>query len=308
MKQLEIILTDGNKVELSSSIIGSLPWNENVKCKDFDVAQELNSKNISACVTVNDGEKDHLFISLGNKTSDIKWLSSPNWIHVPYQEQDKDSLEITKAFLTETSSWQYIVVDKVKDKSSSNKLVSRYYISKDNTSWQYVWNKHDLSIDLQIDNYQSHLWRASWEYIDGIYTSWNIDWQAQFIYTPLYNVWGKWAPSPSRLSLPDNSLPDSIAPCRNKNDDSTDLFATSWSCLYYFSSDNQTDESTANLMFSNELLEWTKKLFAHKHNSRVTVWGLNKYDQFFYTTCDSSGLPSKKSDKKKKKGSNKEEK
>lgn len=284
--------TGWEKTNLSSAQIqNSFSGQSGFVCKTFEVGQSVVDGTIGIAMVLSDGTNDHLFLSLGNSNSDTSWIKSIKWIQYPFDNPEKN-INIANVFLTETkNNTQFIVVDILRDPSSADKLISRYYIDT-KMSDGHAWQPHDVSIDLQVDGYSSCLGRQylpnspHQPRIDGLYTFGKINGSAQFIFQPLYNEFSKnpIPALPSRLNLPNNLIADSIASCR-KPDLSTDLYVFSNGQLFYFASSNQTDGCTAVLLSSNGMYNGVKKMYAHQVNNNIVICGLNGNNDVFYTTC-----------------------
>lgn len=286
--------TGWEKTDLSSALVQSTFSGDSAICKTFEAVQSVVDGTIGIAMAISDSSEDNLFLCLGNSNTDTSWISNPSWVNYPYDNPDKpmSQIIIVNIEISETvNDTQYILVDILRDPSSPEQLISRYYIDTKKTNGGYAWQAHDISIDLEANQYISCLGRQYLSdsphqpIIDGLYTCGQVDGEAQFIFQPLYNVFNPKLPAPSaRLNLPDELVPTCIASCR-KSDLSTDLYVTSGDALYYFASSNQNDGSTAVLILQNELLVGVSKMFAVQVDNIVTLWGLNGNDQIFYITC-----------------------
>jgi len=278
-----------SKFDLSSTQLKKdFPGDTTVSCKTFNVGQSAQDGTLGLAMVVSTNSGDRLYLSLGNSNKDLKWVNNPNWIEYTYDNPNikHTSLEICKSFFCETSGGvQYILVDVVRDPSSAVKIVQRFYI--DPTALKgYHWVTHDLPIDIEIDAYDSCIGRAPNGYVDGIYTTGRSGEAAQLNFTPVINVFSNFAPPTTvRLKLPDGTVPLSIASISN-SDLSTDLFVISGNTLFWFASDNQSDNAIAMKLFSRDIFLNTVDLFAMRHEDVITLWGRNGSDQIFYTKCN----------------------
>jgi len=285
--------TGWGKTDLSSALMRAAFPQGGATCKTFEAAQSAVDGTIGIAMAVNDTNGDNLFLCLGNSNADTAWTSNPNWVRYPYDNPDKpvSKVVIVNIEISETANdTQYIVVDILRDPDSPEQLISRYYIDTKRTNG-YDWHVHDVSIDLEANQYVSCLGRQyltdspHQPTIDGLYTCGQVDGSAQFIFQPLYNVFQPDVPATSaRLRLPDQRIPEGMASCR-KSDLSTDLYVTSGDGLYYFASSNQNEGSTGVLILQNALFTGVSKMFSAQANGMVTVWGLNGNNQIFYLTC-----------------------
>lgn len=281
--------TGWEKFDLSSSQLKkSFPQQNGLSCKTFEVAQSAVDGTIGMAMVMSDGTYDHLFLSLKNSNVDTQWINNPTWTYYPFDNPTKEVI-ISNVLITETiNNTQYIVVDILRDPSST--FISRYYMETSKSSGPF-WMPHDIAVDLEANKYTSCLGRQYLKgsphqpTIDGLYTSGNVNGIAQFVFQPLYNVFNPSIPASSaRLQLPGNLIPDAMASCR-KEDMSTDLYACSQGGLYYFASDHQNDGATAVLLASNVMFDNVKKIYARQQGTEVILWGLNGNDEIFYTTC-----------------------
>ncbi|GAA2104534.1 hypothetical protein GCM10009841_22640 [Microlunatus panaciterrae] len=259
-----------------------------VVCRDFTSAEcpTAAGSSVHLGMVLGDGQHDHLYLSLANSDSDLSWTAQPVWVGYPFDDPDHPlpQLKVVGVMISEASDGEYIVVDVLRDPTSSENLVLRYYIDV-NKSGGYAWHPHDVAVDLAAGSYRSSLGRRVNQPIDGLYTSGQVDGQTQFTYQPLYNPYNPNVPaSPDILQLPGNLHPDSIAVCRNP-DNSSDLYATANGTLYHFSSAGQANNATATALLQNEMFAGVRDLFAAIDDQQVTVWGLNGSDEVFYTSC-----------------------
>lgn len=256
--------------------------------KLFAVAQKADGSIPLALATTSEGS-DTLFLSLGNSDSDTSWVTSPSWVSYPYDNpnETRKTVVVTAIYISEAQEGQYIVVDLLRDPTQATGPITRYYIDPTKADG-YAWKQHDLAIDIDAGTYRSCLGQSAGGgayAVNGIYTSGTVNGTAQFVYTPLYNVFDpSVAPNPAKLSLPGNAVPDAMA-ANWKSDGTTDLFVTSGDGLYCFTADNQKSDAVAQLLFQNDVFTGTRKLFAYTAEDRVVVWGLNGDDQVFYTSC-----------------------
>ncbi len=290
-------ITGWTKSDLSTPLLGKyFNSSTKVRVKSFDVAQNSTDGTIGLAIVLTDSVNDHLYLCLGNSNSDTSWTTQASWLSFPYDNKTNPQsiLNIQNVFISEAleeqENVQYIFVDIIKDPSSPEKLISRYYIDT-TAAGGYCWMAHNLSIDLEPERYSSCIGRQGGINgkaplpIDGIYTFGTVNNNAQFIYQPLYNIWNPSAPASSaRLNLPGNIAPSALACCRNQ-DQSTDLFVVAGQGLYYFASTNQTDGAQGILLMENTLFEGTTKMDAYKSDTLLFVWGLNEANEVFYSCC-----------------------
>lgn len=277
----------------SAQIAKDFPNQSNVTCKDFASAQSTfpPRTSIHLAMVVSDAHNDHLYLSLENSDADTSWTSGPKWVAYPFDDRahPRDQVKIAGVFLSEATDAEYIVVDVIRDPSSPEALIFRYYIDLRKTDG-YAWHSHDLAIDLEAGRYASTLGRRQGQKVDGTYSAGQVGGVAQFIYQGLYNPFDRHGTAkPCTLKLPGRAIPDAIAACR-KADNTSDLYATANGTLYYFRSDQQQDGAVAVELFASPLFNGVRSLFAAVSGGTVMVWGLNGDDEVFYTTCALSQL------------------
>ena len=272
----------------SAQIRKDFPGQSGVTCKDFASAQSTFAPQaaIDLAMVLADRQNDHLYLSMGDSDADTSWTSAPAWAAYPFDDPAHPlaQVKITNVLISEAADAEYIVVDVLRDPSSPEPLIFRYYIDVNKTGG-YAWHPHDLAIDLEAGKYSSCLGRRSGQYVDGLYTIGQVGGSAQFMYQPLYNVFNPNVPaSPSLFRLPGGGIPDAIAACRNA-DNSSDLYATAGGTLYYLGSHNQANGATAVAVLSSPRFNGVRSLFAAASGNSVMVWGLNGNDEIFYATC-----------------------
>lgn len=182
----------------SAQIRKDFPGQSGMTCKDFASAQSAFAPQaaIDLAMVLADPQKDHLYLSLGNSDTDTSWTSAPNWTAYPFDDPAHPlaQVKITNVLLSEATDAEYLVVDVLRDPSSAEPLVFRYYIDVKKTGG-YAWHPHDLAIDLEPGKYSSCLGRRAGQFVDGLYTTGQVGGSAQFMYQPLYNVFNPNVPA-----------------------------------------------------------------------------------------------------------------
>jgi hypothetical protein len=266
-------------------------------CTGMSVAQDTQTGTTGLGMSLSAAGNDTLYLCLGNSNEDTSWLNHPVWIAFPFDDAQhpQATLKIVDIFISEVqvnaicTTGQYVVVDIVRDPSSAEPLISRYYIDTKKANGQ-AWQQHSLAIDLEIDRYTTCIGRTSQGLVDGLYTVGEVQGNSQFLYTPIFNVYSKVAPpSPSRLQVPGGLVVDSMGVYRHP-DDTTDLFVTAGGGLYYFASTNQKDGATGVLLMNNAMFINVSKLYVFRANDNIIVWGLNSAGNLFYTSCPVTAL------------------
>ena len=212
----------------------------NAAVQTFGMGQSPLDSTIGMAMAVDAEEVDNLYISLGNSSSDVSWISRPRWTAVPFDgvSEGKD-FRITNVMFTELAfNIQYLMVDI--NKGEGGHQVVRYHIDLGKPNGK-AWVKHDFPIDLDPGvTYKSVVGRKHNERVDGIYTAGGIEGSAQLVYEPLVNIYDDDAPpTVTRLSLPSKELPSAIATTRNTNKSSglyksTDLYMMAGTTIYRY--------------------------------------------------------------------------
>ncbi|QEC77563.1 hypothetical protein [Mucilaginibacter ginsenosidivorax] len=281
-------------IDLSTAQIAKdFPGKSNTVCRTFGASQSVHDGSVSLAMIVTDNDgADSLYLSLGNSNQNLAWCNAPAWVNYPYDCPDfkAPKLQVADVFFSEsTGGVEYIVIDIIRDPSSTVKNIKRFYIDQTKPNEHY-WQLHDISVDVEAGQYSTCMGRMQNGMIDGLYTAGKAAANGQLIFTPLQNIFGDGPANPTLLNLPNGLIADSIAASRN-SDLSTDLFCTSGNGLYYFSSSTQlTSGAVGQPLFNNDLFEEVKYLFAGSTNDRVYVWGLNEANQVFYTYCPVSQI------------------
>jgi hypothetical protein len=273
----------------AAQVVKDFAQDKKARCVHF-AASQCGNGTIHLALVVRTNGNDHLYLSLGNKDADLSWIDAPVWTSVPYDDKShvRSSLTISDVFISDASDAEYIVVDVVRDPASATSLIYRYYIDSTRANGS-AWQPHDVAADIQTEKYKSTLARKTCQgtyAVDGIVTCGQINGVAQLMYSPLYNVFDpSIPPSPDILHLPEGTIAESVAACRNA-DNSADLYVISGGALYWFASDNQENGATGVLVVQNDLFIGVRTLFAFLASStQVVVWGLNSSNEIFYITC-----------------------
>jgi hypothetical protein len=281
--------TGWEKTDLSSALKADY-GGASITAKTFAVAHNRATLKIDMAVVVNASGNDNLYLSLGNSSSDMSWVSQPNWLRIPFDDaaHPLSKVSVVNVFISGASDGEYIVVDVLRDPNDTMPLIFRYYIEPTKKPTGQAWNPHDVAVDLDASKVSSCLGRRAKDRVDGLYTLGTIGGHIQLIYQPLYNALDPKRivpPNPARLILPDNSAPSAIASVAVSGN-LTDLYVACEGALYYFPNDGQKDGAQGIKVLDNALFEEASRLFAFATDTKVIVWGLNRAQQIFYTTCD----------------------
>jgi hypothetical protein len=260
--------------------------------RTFDVGQSAADGSIGLMMTVSLDGNDHLFISLGNSSSEISWVKDPVWTMLPFDPVNEEPQKIVTAgalFGEAADKKEYLIVDiRRSSGSTADSPIVRYHIDPTREGGHY-WVKHDVSVDISSGNYQSCVGRVKDDLVDGVYTVGTTDGESQFIYEPIINVWGRGPPAPRRLCLPGGAVPSAIGTVRN-TDGSTDLYAVGGCTLYWFPSDEQTEDYEPTSLLENDIFSGTDILRAMTHSGVTTLWGRNASNQVYYLACPTDQL------------------
>lgn len=280
----------------TSTITTSFAGKGDAIVRTFDAGQSALDGTISLAMAISCDGSDHLFVSLGNSSTDTSWVSQPSWTAYEFDAPNEGKLPIKIAgiLFAESNNKQYLVVDIDRLNSSAVKDIDRYYVS-DSATGGSRWVQKGMPIDVQDISYQSFVGRIN-DSVDGVYTSGIVDvGDAQLVFMPIENPFGHGPASPTRLRLPGGALPSAIAAARNLdiNDNwygTTDLYAISGKNLYRFPADMQSLGTLGTLMDTNDVYAGTDTLLAMTHDGITTLWGKNSSDQVYYTSCPTTRL------------------
>jgi hypothetical protein len=242
---------------------------------------------IHLAMVVNDGGKDHLYLSLSNPASDMAWSAAPVWTACPFNGGGPLSQPgIAAVRIGDANDGIFIVVDLAGHGAAAALLPSRYYIDTARTGTP-AWVAHNAPMDAAAKVVASCLGRSrGGGNVDGLYLAGTVGDAPHLTYSPLYNPFIPTLPAQSRrLALPDELAAETIAACRHA-DNTSDLFATASGALYFFSAANQFDGAQALQLVADPLLEGMRALTASAAGGQVTVWGVNAAGQAVTTSAD----------------------
>jgi hypothetical protein len=194
------------RYNLSQAVAGS----SDAKCTRFAVAQATQApgggsllvQKIDLAMVIRKGERDHLYLSLGNSATDLSWVGKPAWTSFPFDDPNHpEPTGIAGVFISDATDNEYIVVDVLRPGAAN--VIFRYYVTP---AAGVAWQPHDVAGDIEAGTYRSCLGRNGskvWG-VDGLYTSGKIKNETQLIYSPLFNgADPAISANPSRLKLPD---------------------------------------------------------------------------------------------------------
>ena len=253
--------------------------------KDFAVAQNPSDGKIDLALVMTVNSKDTLYLSLGHANKKGSITSDIVWSAMTYDDPKHAgiSLDIEDVFISKSSAGEYIVAD-ISESSftPARDFLKRYYIDPQRKTGTY-WNPMVLGGDLE-PGIQTRIGRKSSQRVDGTYTLGRIGGVVELLYAPLYNPFDRNAPPViTRLSMPAGA---SALAVTDTGDGTTDLFVAASNELYYFAADKQQDKATGQKVFSHKLFQDVVELHAYKSSTQYVVWGLNRADQVFYTSCE----------------------
>ncbi|MEA5508780.1 hypothetical protein VB715_03300 [Crocosphaera sp. UHCC 0190] len=282
--------TGWEKTDLSSTLSqyhNGLP----VVAKTFAVSQSINNDNVDIALAITVDGQDYLYLAQNNSNSDISWSQKINWLIMPFDDKNHSfsKIAINDIYIAQSHNGEYIVIDIIKNPDDTQKFVFRYYIDPTKKITGQFWNAHDLPANLEPDQIKSCLGKRSRERVEGIYTLGDIDNKLELIYTPLYNPFELRAPAnPVRLVTPPSASAIAVGSAADGN--FTDLFVAGDKALYYFPYNQQQGEKEGIKVFENDIFLDVQKLFVHTTDSKVIVWGLNREQEIFYTTCSKTNI------------------
>ncbi|RFU80165.1 hypothetical protein TARUN_2052 [Trichoderma arundinaceum] len=254
--------------------------------RTFDVGHSVLDGTIGLMMAVSvDGGGDQLLLSLGNSRTDTSWLASPTWINIPFDAKSEAIHNITIASTMFAETWgrkQFVVVDIQRPSvNNSDPHIARYHINAAATTGPR-WLKHDVTVDISADKYQSVVGRVAGKKGDGIYTVGTAGGQPQLVYEPIINYYGIGPVTPRRLKLPKGTTPSAITTARNA-DGSSDLYIVGNQTLYRLASDEQDEDTEPTALVTSPLLAGTENLQVVIHGTVAVLWGRNASNQVFYT-------------------------
>ncbi len=276
--------TGWEQLDLSSQL--STNYNgAKITAKTFAVAQNVSTNKIDMALAITVDSVDYLYLSLNNDSTNNSITSSTiSWTLIPYDDPAHTgiTLDIKNIYIAETRCQEYIVVDISKESfAEPTNFLQRYYIDMAKTNQTY-WNPMDIGGDLD-PNVASCLGRKANERVDGIYTLGSINGESELLYAQLYNPFIRQAPPIiTRLQIPQGA--SSLVAIDNGNQ-YTDLFVAAQNSLIYFPADQQHNDATGIEILNNALFDGVSKLYAYSTDDVYTVWGLNRANQIFYTSC-----------------------
>ncbi len=276
--------TGWEQVNLSEQLVLSHSG-DTVKVKTFAVSQNPATDKIDLVLVATIGDTDYLYISLNNGSeSGSITPETIQWTVMPYDDPDHKGikLDITNVYLSETKHEEYIVADLSRSTfAQPSNFIERYYIDPDKTNGR-VWRNMVIGGDLDPD-VQSCIGRKSGDRVDATYTLGAINGKTELIYAPLYNAWDPAAPPTiTRLGVPQGATAIDTA---YLGDSTTGLFVAANQALYYYPAEAQKDGDNGKKVLQNELFEGVTKLYACISDTHFVVWGLNRADQIFYSSC-----------------------
>ena len=261
--------------------------------RTFDVGQSALDGTVGLAMAISSSGSDHLFVSLSNSNSNTSWIAQPTWVACPFDapNESQSTISITGILFSETiNKQQYLIVDIDRSSVATVKEITRYYIDPSKSNGTY-WVRHDVPVDIESGNYQSCVGRKVKTSVDGVYTMGKSGTSAQLVYVPIINAFGSGPPTPSRLSLPGGIAASAIAAARNEVTNptlhgTTNLYAIGNSTLYCFDAQEQRIDGVVGAsVLTNAILAGTSQLIAMTHDGVTTLWGRNRSDVVYYTSC-----------------------
>lgn len=272
------------RTDLGASLIAAAPG---TKARTFAVAQSQSGGTIDLALVITGAANDMLYLSLGNSAADPSWVNQPNWVAVPFDDaaHPLSAVVVNDVFIGQPSDGESIVVDVLRDPSSTVPLIFRYYIDPKKSNGQ-AWHPQDVAGDLDASTVSSCLGRRTGDRIDGIYTAGAIAGHSQLMFQQLYNVFNPGVPAnPVRLVLPDGTTGSALVAV-STGDDTTDLFVAAGQTIYYFPANGQHDGAAGVALLNNPLFTDVSALFGYGSQTEVILWGLNRANQIFFMSCD----------------------
>ncbi|WP_312334516.1 hypothetical protein [Sphingobacterium sp.] len=268
-----------------SSLLSKNHSGKKVFAKTFAVSQNFSSRKFDVVLAVTVEDTDYLYVSLNN-SSDLTAFNdlSFQWESVIYDDpkHSRIKLDIKNLYIAQTKSEEYIVVDISRSTfDPPTDFLERYYIDPKKLSGRY-WNNLSMGGDLN-PGIRSTLGRKDSDRVDGIYTLGSINGSTELLYAPLYNPFDRKAPTTiTRLQVPSKA---SALATVNVSGSLTDLFVIGEKTIYYFAADKQQDGDAGIPLMKSDLFDGVKDLFAFTDHEKYVIWGRNRANQIFYTSC-----------------------
>jgi len=281
--------------DLSTPLSADYPDATTVSARTFSVGQCDLSGAFSLVLALTIDTQDYLYLATSYQRGDDGSLSVA-WQELPFDAAGATLPNTIAGLYTMfTSGAPLIVVDA---ENPTYGTVDRYYIDAQKALSSTYWNSFALPVDLDATQpIQICGGRKSGGRVDGLYTLGSIGNEQSIVFQELYDPYGGGAGAVSRLYLPDDVEPLSIASTPSAKVASTDAatytdlyVTTATGDLYYFSADHQQDESQGAALINNDLFMDTSALYAYTVQDKVVVWGLDRAQHIFYTQSPSSGV------------------
>ncbi|MDH5826429.1 hypothetical protein [Sphingobacterium faecium] len=268
-----------------SSQLNSTYGGKTVTAKTFAVSQNFVSGKIDMVLAVTVAGEDYLYVSLDNiATINAINEQTVKWVSMPYDDAHHEgmTLDVQNLYIAQTKNQEYIVADiSRKTFSPPANFLERYYVDPKKISGKY-WNNLPMGGDLN-PGASSVLGRKDGEMVDGIYTLGAINGHTELLYAPLYNPFNRKAPPTiTRLEVP---LEANVLAVVDASNSMTDLFVVGGKILYYFAGDKQDDGSKGLAIMENDLFDDVIDLYAFVSDDKYVLWGRNRANQIFYTSC-----------------------
>lgn len=264
-----------------------------ITAKTFAVSQSTDKQFFHLALAVSVFGHDHLYLSLNNTVpSGTAPSLTVNWQAIPFDDPAYKNIRviIENLHITQTGGEDFIVAD-VSRKTFPHPAhyLERYHIDTgDKREQQQYWHAMTLGGDVDPDITSVLGRKDSDEWVDGIYTLGNIGGKSQLIYTPLYNAVTPFAPPHvTRLFIPEQAT--TIAAAQTE-EGLTDLFIAADKSIYYFAAGQQDDQAEGQKILANPLFESISHLYVFINNGTYVLWGLNRSNQIFYTSCKKENL------------------
>lgn len=261
-------------------------------CRRFASARAVQAATrpgeIHLAMVVDDGQRDHLYLSMGNPASGGSWTAAPSWTACPFDGPAGGRLRITDLRISDASDDRLVIVvaDVVAREAAGRASAPAPYAVRLGQDGKARWERQRGAVRHGAAHALCVGRSRNGGNIDGLYASTRIDGTLQLSYTPLANLFHpELAPQVRRLELPGKLGAEVMATCRNP-DNTTDLYAIARGTLFYFSATNQGNRAQALPLVAAPLFDRIRCLFATMAQGQVTLWGLNDAGQVIHTSVD----------------------
>lgn len=283
-------VTGWQKNDLSSSLAADFSAGSAMTVKTFAVGQSNTDSSFSVALVVSVSGADYLYIAQSYNRNADGYITL-NWVAIPFDAENKNynPLIISDVYVLQAASGPLIVVNVVPPGSNT---LERYYINTFKGEDDPYWNMYTLPFNMEAESSSICGGRKSGEIVDGIYSLGLEAGTPSVYYQQLYNPFQSslsGATSQLRVGSDTPSAMASTVSADGKSTDEityTDLYVvTTEGDLYFFAAAKQTNGVQGEKIMTSDLFKEVTALYAYTQHNKVVVWGINRSQQIFYTSC-----------------------